>query len=108
MDIFTHRRKKAHWKKIGQIGGFMRKEDNDVGAAFLAHFRQSSSDVPHICTFFTPLHCEARKKSVIQEKKHYDKKTQIAINLFFCSLFSRTQTQSYWIAHIWQQDAFSN
>ena len=63
----------------------------------------------YLYLFLHPCIVRQGKKSVIQDKKNITtKKTQIAINLFFCSLFSRTQTQPYWIAHIWQQVAFSN
>ena len=34
---YIHSQKKDS-NKIGKIGGFMRKEDNHVGAAFMAHF----------------------------------------------------------------------
>ena len=77
MDIFTHRRKKADWKKIGKIGGFMRKEDNHVGAAVFWHTFDEQACIPHICPFFTPLHCDSGNKERNSGQKELWKKLKL-------------------------------
>ena len=74
MDIFTHRRKLTE-TKLARLTSLMRKEDEYVGAAFLAHFRRATLHTSYLLFFCSPAFlCWGKNGGIIcntTEKLHF-------------------------------------